>query len=682
MRLHLDIETYSDVDLTAAGVHVYAAHPSTEILVFAWAFDDEPVQLWRPTDAFPGRVLQHIADGGEVAAFNAMFERTVLNGVAGQKIGFPRIAIEQTVCVAAKAAAHGLPQSLDKAATALGLRAKDSVGHTVMLQVSKPRRGRVLRYTRLNAPEKFAKLDAYCANDVEVEREIDRAVPDLPPSEQTVYQLDQWINDRGVRMDLQAVTAASYLLEQHRANVVAECQSITGLAPTQRGRLLAWLHERKVTLPDMQADTIRQAYQSWRGDAQSRRVLELYEAANSKAASKLEAMLAGVGADERLRGLFLYHGAGPGRWSSRRVQLHNLARGVVADPAAAVEAVLGRDLEWLVMLYPDTDPADVIGSCIRGMLVAAPERSLCAMDYSGIESRVNAWLFGEEWKLAAFREYDNGSGPGIYETVYAQAFNKPVERVAAAERQIGKVLELASGYQGGVGAFVNMAKNYGIALDQMAEQLLTGGALPDTVWARACRAWEEHAKPKQATFGLREQTYAVCDSLKQLWRSSNPRITAGWLALEEGARSAIESPGRVFALPGRKLSFCVKDRWLYLRLPSGRKIAYFSPEDVNGRLTYMGVDTLTRQWGRTQMYGGMLCNNAVQGAARDLLVSAMLQLDQRFPDSLVMTVHDEVVLELKDPDIDAIQQTMIQEPAWATGLPLAVKGWVGERYRK
>lgn len=679
MILHLDIETYSEVDLSNAGVYVYAAHPSTELLLFCWAFDDEPVQTWLPGEPLPERVVQHINGRSQVRAHNASFERVVLNGVAGEKVGFPPISIEQTVCVAAKAAVHGLPRALANAAKALGVREKDPAGRIIMLQLSKPRRGSIKRYTPANAAEKFAALAAYCANDVEVERAIDRAVPDLPESEQHVYELDQRINDRGVRVDRLALTAALELLDQYKDELLKECLSLTQIAPTQREQLACWLREHGLRFTDLQAETIRKLLASDKGSSQCRRVLQIYSAYNSKAVSKLEAMLEGANADDRIRGMFLYYGAGTGRWSSQRVQLQNMLRGEVKDPDAAIDAILGRDLRWLQALYSDQDPIKVIGSCARGMIVPAAGQSFMALDYSGIESRVNAWIFEEEWKLEAFRDYDAGNGPGIYELVYAQAFHKHAARVTPEERQIGKVLELSSGFQGGVSALAKMAHNYSVDLDAMAKAVI--GTIPEDVLSSARWMWNHYARPKNATHGLTEQTYLVCESLKQLWRSSNQKITAGWKALEEGAVNAIENPGKVFTLPNKKLAFKVDNGWLYLRLPSRRKLAYYQPAVTEGRLSYMGVDTLTRQWCRTQMYGGMLCNNAVQGTARDIMVNGLMNVEGAgWP--VVMTVHDELVVETEEPDLKLASEMMCAMPAWATGLPLAVKGWIGQRYRK
>lgn len=679
MILNLDIETYSEVELSSAGVYVYAAHPSTELLLFCWAFDDEPVATWRPGEPLPERVVQHIDSHGQIRAHNASFERVVLNGVAGQKVGFPPISIEQTVCVAAKAAAHGLPRALANAAKALGVREKDAAGRIVMLQLSKPRRGAVKRYTPANAPEKFAALAAYCANDVEVERAIDKAIPDLPEIEQKVYELDQRINDRGVRVDRPALTAALELLDQYKDELLKECIALTQIAPTQREKLAGWLREHGLQFPDLQAETIRRLLASGKGSEQCRRVLQIYGAYNSKSVSKLESMLEGANEDDRIRGMFLYYGASTGRWSSQRVQLQNMLRGEIKNPDEAIDVILGRDLRWLQTLYADKDPIKVIGSCARGMIVPAEGKSLMALDYSGIESRVNAWIFDEEWKIEAFRDYDAGNGPGIYELVYAQAFHKHAARVTPEERQIGKVLELSSGFQGGVSAFVKMAHNYSVDLDAMAKAVI--GTIPEDVLSSARWMWHNHAKPKNATFGLSEQTYVVCDSLKQLWRSSNPKITAGWKALEEGAVNAIEAPGKVFTLPNKKLAFKVDTGWLYMRLPSGRKLAYYQPAVESGRLSYMGTDTLTRQWCRTQMYGGMLCNNAVQGTARDIMVNGLMRIEGAgWP--VVMTIHDELVVETDEPDLKQAAEIMCTLSVHDTGLPLAVKGWIGKRYRK
>lgn len=436
--LHLDIETYSEVDLRAAGVYRYAEHPSTEILCFSYAFDDGPVQDWNPGQPVPLDVIEHVRNKGEFRAHNAQFERIVLNGVAGQKIGFPHIAIRQCICTAAKMAASGLPRGLDDAAAQLGGIRKDEGGRITMLQLSKPRKGKELRYTPENAPEKFAILYEYCHTDVEAERSIDHLVPDLSKEEQEIYWLDQVINDRGVLVDVDTVTTIRRMVDAYKERLQQEMLSLTGLKPSQREKVADWVRSKGVELLDLQAATVAAAVKK-DIPADVRRALILYSTYNAKATAKFDSIADAVCADNKLHGMFTYHGAGTGRWTSTIVQLHNLARPVIEDPEAALDVIQQGDLDWLRMNYPKIDPLKVIASCVRPVLVAPEGKTLVFPDYSGIEARYCMWLFGEEWKLEVFRKQDAKTGPDSYVSTYARLFGVEPEDVNKHQRQIGKV---------------------------------------------------------------------------------------------------------------------------------------------------------------------------------------------------------------------------------------------------
>jgi DNA polymerase len=368
--------------------------------------------------------------------------------------------------------------------------------------------------------------------------------------------------------------------------------------------------------------------------------------------------------------------------SSKIVQLQNLYRPKIKDPETAVDAFATRDLEWLKALYSDVGPMKVLASCIRSMLIAADGHDLIFPDYSGIEARGNAWLWGEHWKLDAFRAYDAGTGPNVYKLAYAKLFSVPVESVTDDQQQVGKVIDLSSGYGGGVSAFVKMAKTYELDLPK-----LTTGAyavLPYDVREEAQSAWGWAVEQKR-TLELDQRTYVVCDAFKRLWRGTHPGITAGWRHLENAMISAITNPGQVFPVAGKKLMFKVQGDWLYMRLPSGRRLAYYKPQydETRGKISYMGVDTATRRWCRTETYGGRADENGVQGICRDVLANAKLRLEARkyFP---VGSVHDEPVLEVPEGSgsVDEAAAIMCEEEPWAVGLPLAVKGHRAKRYRK
>jgi len=327
----------------------------------------------------------------------------------------------------------------------------------------------------------------------------------------------------------------------------------------------------------------------------------------------------------------------------------------------------------------------VIASCVRGMLVAAPGHQLQSIDYAGIESRANAWLFGETWKVQAFRDFDAGVGPDLYKVSYARSFSMNPAAVLKSQRQIGKVQELALGYEGGVGAFVTMAAAYGIDLDELARAAMPG--LPQAALESAAWMWENYAVAKGSTHGLSRDTFVAIDALKKLWRDAHPRISEGWKLLRDAAILAVENPGSVFGLPNRKIMFKVSGDWLQMRLPSGRRLSYYKPEvhgeDKGKHLTYMGVDTYTRRWCRTSTYGGKLCENAVQAISRDLLVHGLRGLEAAGVET-IGTVHDEVISEVNvsSPTLEECQRVFCRLPSWAKDFPLAAEGWRAPRYKK
>lgn len=375
-RCHIDIESFSECDLKASGVARYAEHKSTEVLVVCWAVGDGPVSVWFPTWDIPALIENELSvkrklllyiqpncpeellalavDPGQIfAAHNASFERAILGGRPGQRIGFPVIPISRWVCTAAKAAEAGLPRALGDAAAALGTAPKDGGGRLIMLQLSKPRKGKDPRYTPENAPEKFIDLACYCVDDVIAERDIDRVLPDLSDKERRAWELDQKINDRGVRVDLAAIADVQFLIDEYKKELEAVCLKMTnGIKPTQRAQLADFVRENGYPgLPDMTAETIKKVVVDPTCSPLAGLLLRLYSTFNSKAVHKYTTMEEAVCADGRLRGLFMFYGAGTGRWSSTLVQLHNLFRPVIEDCAAAIEAFKTRSLNWIRMLY-------------------------------------------------------------------------------------------------------------------------------------------------------------------------------------------------------------------------------------------------------------------------------------------------------------------------------------------
>lgn len=705
MKVHIDIETYSEADLKKNGLYRYAADYSTELLVACYAIDDGEVQTWWPFSEVPAALasarsahvgvqapadlLAAIARGATVYAHNAAFERTILSGHVGRRHGLPVIPPGQMVCTAAKAAAHGLPRSLEDACNAIGVRPKMAGGRANMLQLAKPRTGKAGRYSMAEFPQKYAELAAYCVDDVKAERELDARLPDLTPREQAVWELDQVINDRGVRIDRKAIADVLFLIAEYKKELAALCLTWTGFKPTQTAEIANWVRGHGYPqLLDLQKDTVHAAVNDPACPRECRRVLQLRSTYAMAAVAKYAAMEAAAGDDDRLRGMLLYHGAATGRWSSLIVQLQNLFRPVIDDVPAAIDAFAARSLQWIKDLYAPENPMRVFASSIRGMLVPAPGKQLMALDFAGIESRVTAWVAGEEWKLQAFRENDaDETKPDTYKLAYAKGFGLRPETVTKAQRQVGKVMELSMGFEGGVGAFVKMAKTYGLNLTELADAAYP--ALPERALESAQWMWDNYEVPKGRPSGLDPKVYLVCDGLKQVWRQAHPRIVDCWADLLSAAKAAVLTPGLPVALPNKRVVFKVVDRWLILRLPSGRRLHYLDPrldgEDTDElrrrQLTYMGTDTATRRWMRAGLYGGRLMENVAQATSRDKLVDGMFALEAAgLP--IVLTVHDEVVMEVDAGDLASAAELMCRSTGWDKGLPVKAEGWVGMRYRK
>lgn len=737
MILHLDIETFSCVDLGSAGVYRYAEDASTELTCLSYCFDDGEVKQWKPGDSFPDDFLEAWNDPAvQLHAHNAQFERVVLNGHAGQVLGLRRSKIERWTCTAAKAAACGLPRSLGDASKALGTHAKDDAGRIPMLQISKPRKPlkaeqkkydeilagdsedaqaeaeaywrTVARWTMENAPDKWTAMLAYNLDDVKAERDLDNALPDLDENEQRLYHLDQKINERGWKVDLEAVRNILFVVEEYKAQLAKQCEELTwdwlsesGLKPTQREKIADWLRAKGVMLQDMTADTIRQAVSRPGLAADVTSVLRIYSTYNAKSVSKLQAMLDAVCADGRLRGMFMFYGATTGRWSSLIVQLQNMMRPVIKDPNTAIEAFAARDIELIKMLYEGVDPMKVAGSCIRGCLVASDGMDLIYPDYSGIEDRVNLWFFDDEPWLNIYRAYDAKKGRHPYSITTCKLFGLKLETFSDEDprRQIGKVVRLSMGYEGGVAAFATMAPNYNVDLAEMAKVVLP--TLTDDALDHA--AWMHKHHPTTAVETQDIET--ACNGIKYLYRQESPKIVQGWKDLKEAAEKAVEFEGEAFWLPNRKIAFKVEEyrgrKWLCMRLPSGRKVKYYDPKwtppreserwinnelvpyTIPGYMDYLGTDTYTRQWMRLQTYGGKLDENADQGFSRDILCNAMLGLDAAGV-GIVGSEHDKVIMETDGGDltVDQIKAMMLKQPAYCDGLPLATDGKRVKRYGK
>lgn len=666
-KAHLDFETRSAVDLKKAGAYRYAEDLTTAPWLFSYRVGDGPILRWHPGDEDPLDLLAHIEDGGEVVAHNAGFERAIWNRNLRRALPhWPELRVEQQDCTMARAVALALPAGLDQLGKALKLRfQKDEEGSRLMMRMCRPRRidadGTVVWW---DDAERIARLGQYCDRDIETEEAADEALPLLSASEKEVWRLDQRINDRGVAIDVPLIERALTVVAEATKRADERMWWLTDgevRKCSEAAKIVAWLNTRGIPATSVAKGEIEEIVLSAEihGDDTAKEVVQLRRSAAKTSTAKYKAMLNSVCADGRVRGTLAYHGAGTGRWAGRLIQPQNFPR-VDEDRLPDIErliAMLGSDtkpgeiVDALEMLTGQ--PMTTLSQALRPMIIAPPGKKLVGGDYSNIEGRVNAWLAGEAWKVKAFADFDRGIGADLYKLSYAKSFNVDVAGVTKAERQIGKVQELALGYQGGVGAFQTMASAYGMVV-----------------------------------------TDDRADEIKLAWRAAHPAIKDSWYELQDAAIDAVAHPGvAVPALPHGRVQYLAANGFLFCRLPSARVIAYAAPrlvltETKNGgkrrQIEYDGVDSYTKRWGPQRLYGGLQCENIVQAVARDVLVEAMFRAEAAgYP--LVLTVHDELICETPADDehtAEGLEKIMAVVPEWATGLPVAAGTWEDYRYAK
>lgn len=658
MLLHIDFETRSTVDLRTAGIDNYARHPDTDIWCcgFAWN-DDEPQTLMPPMGRCPWPLADVV-----VYAHNATFELAIWNHIMVPRYGWPPLPLEQVRCTMAMAYAMGLPGSLEKAAAAMGIpEQKDAPGGRLMMQMARPRAVEDGQVVWWNTPEKIAALLDYCKQDVRIERALASRLIPLSESEQRLWVLDQRINTRGVPIDRPTIHAAVAVVQTEADRLHHEMRRITDNVvgfTSEVARLTTWLRSQGVVLEGVAKGDILDALKVDRLPDAAREALLIRQEAGKTSTAKLQTMLEACSADGRVRHTMQYHGAATGRWAGRRIQPHNFPRPVLAQPDIdavldALPATPTADLiRRLELLYGA--PFAVLSDCLRGMICAAPGAEFVAGDYANIEGRGIAWLAGEHWKLDAFQAQDAKTGPEIYKLAAAKIYRKAVEAITKTERQVGKVAELALGYQGGVDAFTKMAQTYGV------------------------RVSDDKA-----------------GAIKETWRAAHPRIVRYWWDVEAAAINAVTHPGTKFTAgpAGRAVAYLVRGSFLFCRLPSGRVLTYPYPKlkptetkwgDVKDQIHYMTADT-AGNWIGTATYGGKLVENITQAVCRDLLAYSITRCEAAgYP--VVLHVHDEIVTEIPatcDPPVtEAILGVMAQTPSWAAGLPVKVEGWRGRRFRK
>lgn len=691
---HLDFETRSTVDLNKLNAYVYAEHPDTDIWCAQIAFGDEDPFLWIPGMPVPPRLVDHILDGGELVAWNAAFERLITRHIAGPHYGWPIPADDQWRCVMVEAYAMNLPGKLEKAGPALGLSdVKDAEGHRLMLQMAKPRRiepgGTIVWW---DDEGRRKRLYAYCGQDVISERAAEKRLFRLIPEERRTWLLDLKMNDRGVYIDAELCTIAKRLAGEAMERLDAEMHAVTDgdvSACSNVGQLIKWLKANGVDTDTVKKDALADLLAREDLPAPARRALELRKAGSKTSTAKIDKLLSLRQADGRMRGAVQYHGAAQtGRWAGRGAQLHNLPRPEIKLIAQLVETLQRGDLDWLEMVFGD--PMSAIVDAIRSMVMSAPDRALLDADFSNIEGRAIAWLAGEETKLQRFRAFDAGTGPDVYLVTAAGIYAVPVEQ-ALPRRQVGKVTELSMGFQGGPGALAKMAASHSLKI----------ASTFDAVWGAADDERRERAvdgyKQRGHASGLSERGWLAAECIKLAWRADHPETVALWRGLEDAAIAAVQDPDRgVHAY--RSIKYRMVGSFLFCLLPSGRALSYPYPrieqkavpwKNADGSqarkpaITFKSEDSVTHQWKDKDFYGGLAAENVTQAMARDVMRDAMHRVEAAGFET-VLTVHDEILTETtpEAADLERFKAVMAEVPDWCPGLPVAVDGWVGERFRK
>ncbi|EHI3196426.1 DNA polymerase [Salmonella enterica] len=683
-KLWLDLETFSEIPIKN-GIHVYAE--GVEIMLFAWAIDEGPVNVHDLTADYnlPTRLLTALSDESVlIYAHNSHFDRTVL------RHAHPRLAPDVTRWrdTMVQALAHGLPGALGALCEVLGVpqdKAKDKEGKSLIQLFCKPRpkNSKLRRATSKTHPEEWRRFVAYAGLDIEAMREVYKRLPkwNYQGTELALWHRDQQINDRGVCMDVQLAQAAIEAVDLEQKRLAKRTQVMTDgevQAATQRDALIKHIVESYgVELPDMQRSTLERRITDPDLPTAVKELLAIRLQASTTSTSKYKSLMKGVSSDGRLRGTLQFCGASrTGRWAGRLFQPQNLPRPSL-EQEQIDEGIEALKAGCADLLFDNI--MELTSSALRGCIMAPEGKKLVVSDLSNIEGRKLAWLAGEQWKLDAFREYDEGTGPDLYKLAYARAFNISPDDVDKYQRQIGKVMELGLGFGGGVAAFLTFAQVYGLDLDELANAALPN--IPRDV-IREAKSWYDESVKRKATYGLSERVFIACDSLKRLWRRAHPATCDFWYELERTVRAAIATP--------QKTLYCgyLKVRrdgaWLRIQLPSGRALCYPSPSIEKGNITYQGVNSYSRKWQRLKTYGGKLVENVTQAAARDVLAGNMPLIEDAGY-SIVLTVHDEVICEAPDTDDfndKALSALLSTNPEWAPDIPLNAGGFEAYHYRK
>lgn len=642
--LSIDIETYSDIPLQKTGVYRYCESPNFEILLFGYSIDSGPVQVVDLAcgEHIPKEVLAALEDDSVIKwAFNATFERVCLSRYLGYPTG-EYLDPESWHCSMVWAATMGLPLSLEGVGAVLGLeKQKLTEGKELIKYFCQPclptkANGQRTRNRPFHAPDKWGLFKRYNARDVEAEMGIQQKLSKfpVPPQVWEEYDIDQEINDRGVRIDMELVEQAIQMDARSRQELTDAMKRMTALEnPNSVQQMKQWLSDNGMETDSLGKKVVAELLKT--APPELAEVLTLRQQLAKSSVRKYQAMEKTVCSDNRARGMFMFYGANrTGRFSGRNIQLQNLPQNHLPDLAEARALVRSGDFDAVKLLYEDVP--DTLSQLIRTAFIPREGAQFLVADFSAIEARVIAWFAGESWRQEVFAK-----GGDIYCASASQMFKVPVEKhgINGHLRQKGKIAELALGYGGSVGALKAMGA---------LEMGLTDEELPQLVDA---------------------------------WRQSNPNIVKFWWAVDKAVMEAVRYK---HTTTDYGLTFSCRSGMLFITLPSGRKLAYVKPKVGTNKfggecITYEGIGS-TKKWERLDSYGPKFVENIVQATARDILCYAMRTLRCC---SIVMHIHDELVIEA-DPrmSLDAVCEQMGRTPPWAKGLLLRADGYATPFYKK
>lgn len=703
----IDFESKSVADLKKCGSWRYSIDPTTEVTCLAFVDDDGPRHIWIPPwlseqaedyagaegKVFLGRgcpapLADAIKRRELIEAHNVFFEVSMWMNQMERKYGWPAVPMEQWRCCAAKAAAAALPRNLDGALKACGFKeAKDKKGSAVMKKISKPRTpaslGRKFQewlkkagwsktddngwthettlgthYLWHEDTASYHTLWDYCLQDIRVEQKLSEYLPDLSADELEIWQVDQKVNLRGVHFDRVLASDAVKIAADVKEEETRKAVKIAGEAfetLDQRDKVLEWLTKNGCYLDNYQAETIKAKRKEIKGESNKEpddpvyKVLTARQTTAKTSNTKYAKMLLTADPDDdRIRGIAKYAGAGTRRWTGQYFQPHNLAKGEAKNMDGLCAALRDRDWEWLDTLY-NVDKMQLLSWAIRGAVIAPPGRDLACADFSGVEARGTPWFVKDYKSLEIFNR--DKDAPGIYREMAAEIYGVPAESIdkeGDKRRHIGKQAILGLGYNMGAKTFRDRCADYGIIFSlDFAKEVV---------------------KAYRRKFFMTVQ---------------------GWDLLNNAARAAVVSPGRIFT--ACRVAYKKVEQWLVCKLPSGGKMYYSNPRVEWGetpwgkrvkKLSYMSWKQ--GKWVRTDTYGGKLMENCVQALCRDLLAYSLVQVEKHPKYDPIMHVHDEVVAEVDEGmgDLEEFEALVARKPAWAEDFPLTAEGWIGKRYHK